>query len=515
MGVSSIYKLIVSIGFCSLMFSCSQAGKDRFPHPEIKTGIARVSGKVIHYSREVGAENPVITLSVGCPVTAETIHLETQLDDDGNFYFEEIPIECNTIGFISSDFFHWTAVGVGLVSDEETQIEMGYDENNHFKVWHTIDKLLSTSDNAVYSYEFVDKFLHGSYEKCYDMKPDEYRRYAMDRMKKRIGSVVDSSSLPTKAKNLISNEFQLIYLNGALLNYNDYISRNYYSFKTEEEPDDFTSPEPEKFYYSFLKDFDLNNPQYLYSQAYYSIVLETILRNDTLNIPPVGDTPLDQWMKEVKATMAALVGFDKGLFYDMLAANSYVLPLNNELKPLSDKQKKNIKNYFKGRKEEIAKILLRKNDEVVQLAAEKERLIVNETPHVSKEKLLDAIVSKYQGKVIIMDFWATWCGPCLEAMKEYRTVKSELKGKEVVFVYITNDTSPPKLWEEKIKGISGEHYYLTIEEWKSVSNSDKYGFDAIPTYLIFDKNGKLQMKKTAYPGNEEMREIIEELLSQM
>jgi hypothetical protein len=65
---------------------------------------------------------------------------------------------------------------------------------------------------------------------------------------------------------------------------------------------------------------------------------------------------------------------------------------------------------------------------------------------------------------------------------------------------------------KRILEIGGEHYYLTAEEWKIISGSNKYGFDGIPTYLIFDKNGELKRKITAYPGTEEMREMIEELL---
>ncbi|MDR0865073.1 MAG: TlpA family protein disulfide reductase [Candidatus Symbiothrix sp.] len=521
----SVFLTVIVLSF----FSCKkdQTPVEQLPNPEIKAGTANLSGKVMDYHGEKDEEPPFVYLQVFYPVTAEIMDYETQLAVDGSFYFEEIPIECNTIGFIGSDIFNWTSVGVALISNEETQVKILYDPNNPIQVQYTKNSLLAASDTILCSYELMDNFLHSpgsTRKKYYDMKPEEFRQYAMDRMKEKITFALDGESLPPKAKNWISNEFKLIYLAEVLLDYKDYMSLNYRNFKNEEEPDDFTPQEPDKSYYSFLKEFDLNNSQYLYNQT-YSTVLERILRNDTLSIPPIGDTPIDRWMKEVKEILSDLVGFDKGLFYDLLATNSYAQQFNDASRPLSNQQKENITNYFKGKKEEIAKILLNKNKEIEKIAGITAHLKINETPIVPEKELtdpahdhpkgllIDSIVARYKGKVVLIDFWATWCSPCLKAMQTSRELKQEMIGKDVIFVYITNSSSPKELWEKKIQGIGGEHYYLENDgEWESISYSDKYEFDGIPTYLIFDTNGVFKHKFTSYPGNDEMRKMLEELI---
>ena len=85
-----------------------------------------------------------------------------------------------------------------------------------------------------------------------------------------------------------------------------------------------------------------------------------------------------------------------------------------------------------------------------------------------------------------------------------------MKGKNVVYLYISNPSSPKKLWEEKIQSIGGEQYYLSNEEW--VYLLDSYGFNGIPTYQLYDTEGKLQYQVTGYPGNQEMKSKITELL---
>lgn len=304
---------------------------------------------------------------------------------------------------------------------------------------------------------------------------------------------------------ILNDECRIYYLKGALLSYTNYVQVNYRNFGPKNAPVSFTPSPTPRSYYAFLKQFDLNNPKYLYS-PWYAVVFQRLLENSTLNIPKIEEIPLDKWLNEVKPILSDLVGFNDGLFYDMLAAHSYSIQLNDELRPLSEKQKDNIKQYFKSNG--FASILLRKNEEIVQLDKEKEqfKLEIMPTPEVPKEQLLEAIVSKFKGQTVVIDFWATWCQPCMAAMQDIRKVKSEMTGKNVVFVYITDATSPKKLWEEKIKQIGGKQFYLTNEERGYIMDSQ--GFSGIPTYFFYDADGRMKNKVTGFPGIEKMKEMI-------
>src|SRR6185312_11506490 len=116
----------------------------------------------------------------------------------------------------------------------------------------------------------------------------------------------------------------------------------------------------------------------------------------------------------------------------------------------------------------------------------------------SKTNSLIHILNKYKGKVIYVDFWASWCVPCRAEMPNSAELKDKLKGKNIVFLYLGyNDKEKAWLKARKQIGIDGEHYLLSD---KMIKEADElFVINGIPHYAIIDKDGRIINKSADRP----------------
>ena len=147
---------------------------------------------------------------------------------------------------------------------------------------------------------------------------------------------------------------------------------------------------------------------------------------------------------------------------------------------------------------------------IAQQLTSQEGVFFQKYDDVAPENILQTLLDKYKGKTVVIDIWATWCGPCRAGHQAMKPMKEEMKGKNIQFVYITSPTSPLNTWQEMIKEIDGDHYYLTKEQYSYVL--DKYESQGIPTYAIYDKNGNQTFKTIGFPGLEPIKAEIEKAL---
>lgn len=148
---------------------------------------------------------------------------------------------------------------------------------------------------------------------------------------------------------------------------------------------------------------------------------------------------------------------------------------------------------------------------MAQELASTEHVFYQKYDDVAPENILQTILDRYKGKTVLIDIWATWCGPCRQGHKLMAPMKEEMKSKNIQFVYFSPPSSPLATWQEMIKEIDGDHYYLTDEQYRYIL--DKYESDGIPTYAIYNAQGQLTFNNNGFPGVGKMQTEIEKALN--
>jgi len=133
--------------------------------------------------------------------------------------------------------------------------------------------------------------------------------------------------------------------------------------------------------------------------------------------------------------------------------------------------------------------------------------IAFEVTSIKGEKLSP---SAFRGKVLLIDFWATWCGPCIAEMPNVKSVYSKYHGKGFEIVGISLDQSRDKLDKYiATQGIEWPQYF--DGKWWNNDVAVSYGIKSIPATILVDKKGKIRYKSLR---GKQLENAVQELLAE-
>jgi len=115
-------------------------------------------------------------------------------------------------------------------------------------------------------------------------------------------------------------------------------------------------------------------------------------------------------------------------------------------------------------------------------------------------------LSDFNGKVLILNFWATWCPPCREEIPDFVEVYNEYESKDVQFIGVSNeDISTLRSFVEDYN----INYPILID---NANVASKWGINAIPTTFMLDRDGKVIFKNIGMMTREQLENNIKDAL---
>ena len=129
-----------------------------------------------------------------------------------------------------------------------------------------------------------------------------------------------------------------------------------------------------------------------------------------------------------------------------------------------------------------------------------------------KKTNLNKLLNSLKGKVVYVDFWASWCRPCCAEMEPAAELRERMKGKDIEFIYLSKDEDHSKMCEslDKLK-LTGCQVYRILNP-KAAKFMYEYNIQLIPRYMIIDKNGKIVNDNAPRPSAEETVYLLNELI---
>ena len=125
-------------------------------------------------------------------------------------------------------------------------------------------------------------------------------------------------------------------------------------------------------------------------------------------------------------------------------------------------------------------------------------------PNISNEMIS---LSFFKGRLVYIDIWATWCGPCIAEIPSLKRLQKDYENMDIIFLSVSVDTDKEAwkkmLTEDQLGGVQ-----LWADGWSQITKS--YAIFGIPRFMLVDKSGELIAVDAPRHSSSEIRSMIDE-----
>ena len=260
-------------------------------------------------------------------------------------------------------------------------------------------------------------------------------------------------------------------------------------------------PELSDAFFTAIDSINTENENYLSFETYPAVISEKLSLQK-----PILDKKNKDYALQLGERMASIENkaIREQLFFRLLSREIKLAENEQMVNQLLSKYEKNIEDD--SLQEELKEHLTKRE----QLQPGKEAPVF-EVENTKKEPVQ---ISDFKGKLLYIDFWATWCKPCREEMPHLNELIEEYKNEEVVFLGVNLDRSKHAyqnwslfLAEHQLNGVQT----IALNNQKAII--DQYNVYAIPRYVLIDQQGEIINAMAPKPSEkEELRTLLNQHL---